>query len=151
MSDKYFRSIINYRLGRISRLLTCCYSTDNTFMISSNCIMGGVRGVHAFATIVHADYIGKIFTFRQCTTIGNKYDGRNDLLPRIGDNVTLGANVLIIGDVKIGNNVIVGAGSVVVKDIPDNVIVVGNPAKVIKTISQADIQCDSINTIIKNI
>ena len=37
----------------------------------------------------------------------------------------------MIGDVKIGNNVIIGAGAVVVKDIPDNAIVVGVPAKVI--------------------
>ena len=53
--------------------------------------------------------------------------------PTIGNNVTLGANVVIIGPVSIGNNVIVGAGSVVVKDIPDDVIVAGNPAKIIKT------------------
>ena len=46
--------------------------------------------------------------------------------------MTLGANVIIIGNVKVGNNVTIGAGSVVVKDIPDNAIAVGNPAKVIK-------------------
>ena len=72
------------------------------------------------------------FSFRQNTTIGNKKDGRNDLLPVIGNNVTLGANVVIIGDVRIGDNVIVGAGSVVVKDIPANSVVAGNPAKIIK-------------------
>ena len=46
--------------------------------------------------------------------------------------MVLGANVNIIGDVKIGDNVIIGAGSVVVKDIPSNCIAAGNPAKVIK-------------------
>ena len=61
-------------------------------------------------------------------------DGNNDTRPIIGDNVTLGVNVTIIGDVTIGNNVIIGAGSVVVKDIPDNSIAVGNPCHVIKTI-----------------
>lgn len=50
----------------------------------------------------------------------------------IGDNVTLGGNVTIIGPVHIGNNVIVGAGSVVVKDVPDNCIVAGNPARIIR-------------------
>lgn len=40
----------------------------------------------------------------------------------------------MVGDITIGSNVIIGAGSVVTKDIPDNVVVVGNPAKVIKTI-----------------
>ena len=46
--------------------------------------------------------------------------------------MSLGANVTIIGPVHIGNNVIIGAGSVVVKDISDNSVAVGNPAKVIK-------------------
>lgn len=55
-----------------------------------------------------------------------------DKRPIIGDNVSLGCNVTIIGGVHIGNNVTVGAGSVVVKDIPDNCIVAGNPAKVIR-------------------
>lgn len=54
--------------------------------------------------------------------------------PIIGDNVTLGVNVTIIGGVTIGNNVVIGAGSVVVKDIPDNCVAVGNPCRVIKTL-----------------
>ena len=45
--------------------------------------------------------------------------------------MTLGCHVAIIGDVSIGNNVTVGAGSVVVQDVPDNAVVVGNPAKII--------------------
>ena len=65
-----------------------------------------------------------------CTTIGEK----NGKSPKIGDNVTLGANVIIIGDVKVGNNVVIGAGSVVVKDIPDNCVAVGNPCRPIKSI-----------------
>ena len=41
---------------------------------------------------------------------------------------------MIIGAVHVGNNVVVGAGSVVVKDIPDNCVVAGNPAKIIRSI-----------------
>ena len=52
-------------------------------------------------------------------------------MPVIGDNVTVGANVVIIGNVTIGNNVVIGAGSVVVKDVPSNVVVAGNPVRVI--------------------
>ena len=52
----------------------------------------------------------------------------------IGDNVSLGANVIIIGPVHVGNNVTIGAGSVVVKDIPGNCVAVGNPCKPIKFI-----------------
>ncbi len=46
----------------------------------------------------------------------------------------IGAGVHVMPGVTIGNNVVIGGGSVVVKDIPDNVVAVGNPAKVIKTL-----------------
>lgn len=50
----------------------------------------------------------------------------------IGNNVSIGCNVCIIGSIRIGNNVKIGAGSVVIKDVPDNCVIAGNPAKVIK-------------------
>lgn len=49
----------------------------------------------------------------------------------IGSNVFIGASSIILPGVKIGNRVIIGAGSVVTKDIPDNSVAVGNPARVI--------------------
>ncbi|WP_275077867.1 DapH/DapD/GlmU-related protein [Ligilactobacillus ruminis] len=52
----------------------------------------------------------------------------------IEDGVWLGGNVTVWGGVTIGKNSIIGAGSVVTADIPENVIAVGNPAKVIKKI-----------------
>lgn len=53
----------------------------------------------------------------------------------IGNNVWIGENVVILPGVTIGNGVIVGAGSVVTKNIPDNCMVVGNPARVLKKYS----------------
>lgn len=50
----------------------------------------------------------------------------------IGDNVFIGANSVIMPGVKISDNSIVGAGSVVTKDVPSNVVVAGNPARIIK-------------------
>lgn len=52
----------------------------------------------------------------------------------IGDNVWLGGNVTVIPGVTIGNNSVIGAGSVVSKDIPANVVAVGNPCKVIRNL-----------------
>jgi acetyltransferase-like isoleucine patch superfamily enzyme len=49
------------------------------------------------------------------------------------NNVFIGSNTIILPNVKIGNNVIIGAGSVITKDIPDNSVVAGNPAKVIES------------------
>lgn len=56
----------------------------------------------------------------------------------IGDNCWLGGNTIVCPGVKIGNNVVIGAGSVVTKDIPDWSIAVGNPCRVIRTITEED-------------
>lgn len=53
----------------------------------------------------------------------------------IGDNVWIGGSVTILPGVTIGNNVTIGAGSVVTRDIPDDVVAVGNPCKVIRRLS----------------
>ncbi len=52
----------------------------------------------------------------------------------IGDNVWIGGSATIIPGVTIGNNVVIAAGAVVTKDVPDNVVVAGNPARIIKKI-----------------
>ena len=54
----------------------------------------------------------------------------------IGDNVWIGGSVTILPGVNIGNNVTIGAGSVVTRDIPDNVVAVGNPCRVIRQIRE---------------
>lgn len=51
----------------------------------------------------------------------------------VGDNVYFGNSAIVLPGVKIGNNVVIGAGAVVTKDIPDNSVAVGVPARVIKT------------------
>lgn len=56
----------------------------------------------------------------------------------IGNKVWLGANVTVNQGVTIGENTIIGSGSVVTKDIPANVIAVGNPCRILRTITEAD-------------
>lgn len=51
---------------------------------------------------------------------------------RVGELTHIGAGAVVIPNITIGNNCIVGAGSVVIRDLPDNVVAVGNPAKIIK-------------------
>lgn len=57
---------------------------------------------------------------------------------RLGKNVWLGGNVTVLPGVSIGDNSIIGAGAVVTKDIPDNVIAVGSPAKILRKITDQD-------------
>ena len=57
---------------------------------------------------------------------------------RIGNRVWLGADVKIVQNVTIGDNSIIGAGSVITKDIPPNVLAVGNPCRVIRKITAKD-------------
>lgn len=56
----------------------------------------------------------------------------------VGDNVWIGASVTVLPGVTIGSNTVIGAGSVVNRDIPDGVIAVGNPCRVIRNITEED-------------
>ena len=57
---------------------------------------------------------------------------------RIGTNVWIGSNVVILPGVTIGDNSVIGAGAVVTKDVPSNVVVVGNPSKILREITKED-------------
>lgn len=56
----------------------------------------------------------------------------------IGRNCWIGAGVVIVPGVSIGDNVVIGAGSVVTKDLPDNVVAVGNPCRVLRKVNEHD-------------
>lgn len=79
--------------------------------------------------------IGENCVLRNGVTIGHKKltDGTLSRCPQIGNNVDIGPNVCIIGDIVIGDNVTIGAGAVVVKSIPENSVAVGNPARVLNS------------------
>lgn len=72
--------------------------------------------------------IGKNFTVFNNVTIGQNH-GR---YPVIGDNVVIYPGSVIIGDIHIGSNVVIGANSLVNRDIEDNMVAAGNPARSIK-------------------
>lgn len=57
---------------------------------------------------------------------------------RIGKNCWIGAGAVIVPGITIGDNVVVGAGSIVTKDLPSNVVAVGNPCRVLREISEHD-------------
>lgn len=57
---------------------------------------------------------------------------------RIGKNCWLGAGVIVVPGVTIGDNVVIGAGSVVTKDLPSNVVAVGNPCRILREVDERD-------------
>lgn len=89
--------------------------------------IGGGCCIKHFGLLIinHKCTIGQNFTVVPGTIIG-KSKGK---VPKIGDNVHVGANVSIIGGVTIGDNAGIGAGSVVVHSVDSNTVVAGNPAK----------------------
>ncbi|MGL5329533.1 MAG: sugar O-acetyltransferase [Peptostreptococcaceae bacterium] len=69
-----------------------------------------------------------------------KKQAQYNLPIHIGNNVWIGAGAVVLGGVKIGDNSVIGAGSIVTKDIPANVVAVGNPCKVIREINENDMK-----------
>jgi serine O-acetyltransferase len=99
-------------------------------------IQGGLVLVHGQGVIInHRVRIGKnaVFFSHNSVAIGPRFDldPINDLVV-IGDNMTIGAGARILGNISIGDNCRIGMNSVVTKSIPDNAVVAGVPATIIK-------------------
>ncbi len=101
--------------------------------ISPNSVGPGFHIVHrGFRHILSGTKIGKNCELLPMVLIGKKKPDINDWQIIIGDNCYISTGVTILGPLTIGNNVIIAAGAVVTKSIPDNCIVAGIPAKIIK-------------------
>lgn len=79
---------------------------------------------------------GGAWVLRDCSSIENKENLTLFGRVEIGNNVHIGTNAMVMPNVKIGSNVIIGSGAIVTKDIPDNSVAVGVPARVIETVSE---------------
>lgn len=87
---------------------------------------------HACGIIVHTEaQIGKNCSLAQQVTVGFGGRGPKAGTPRIGDGVYFGAGAKVFGNITVGHNVAIGANAVVNKDLPDNAVAVGVPAKVV--------------------
>lgn len=85
----------------------------------------------AIGVVVHGKAaIGSNCTIGTNVTIGGK--SKNSGVPTIGNNVYISTGAKVLGNVKIGDNSLIGANAVVVKDVPNNCIVAGIPAEVIR-------------------
>lgn len=115
-------------MGGVTRI----YQTHTSVFISPNADIGeGFSIGHCLSIMIASCKMGRNCTVMQQVTIGSSRGGNRPGNPIIGNNVYIACGAKIIGNVKIGNNVIIGANAVVTKDIPDNAIVGGVPAKIL--------------------
>jgi serine O-acetyltransferase len=109
---------------------------------------GTVFGYGGLGVVVHGDtVIGRGCSIGQNVTIGGgrggpSADGRS--LPKLGDNVIVGAGAVILGAVEIGDDAIVGANAVVVTDIPPAMVFGGVPARPLRPRRENDIDAASV-------
>ena len=117
--------IIYFPIKRFMEILTSVEMSEYAVIDGGFCI------AHTGNVVIgHHTTIGKNTSMHQGVTIGGAGSG-NRKFPVIGDRVYFGAGCKIIGPIKIGNDVVIGANAVVTKDVPDNAVVVGIPAKVL--------------------
>ncbi len=92
-----------------------------------------LRMSHPFGIVVNSGVLlGCNVTIFQHVTIGSKRLGRKAGVPKIGNDVVIFPNAVIIGSVSIGGGAVIAPGAVVINDVQAGAIVAGNPAKIIK-------------------
>lgn len=78
--------------------------------------------------------IGYDCSFLHGVTLGSTgKEGNKDRHPKLGNNVLIGCNATVLGNISIGNNCKIGSNSLVIKSLPDGVTAVGNPARIISS------------------
>ncbi len=92
--------------------------------IGNNVFLGPRVGIYTAAYPIDADVRNKGYAYGKPVSIGN--------------NVWIGANSVINPGVTIGDNVVIGSGTIVTKNIPDNVVVAGNPCRILRPITDED-------------
>jgi serine O-acetyltransferase len=131
-----FRTLYYYRLTQGNRLgailcvfLRPVFPGQTSLYLACPKIGPGLFLQHAFSTVVAAASIGSNCWINQQVTIGFSDSTAG---PVLGDNVVVSAGAKVIGPIHVGNNVTIGANAVVVKDVPDDCVVVGVPAYIVR-------------------
>ncbi len=113
------------------------YAQENLY-INYDCVILDCNRVYLGNNVFLAPKV-QIYTASHPLDPDTRKSGLEIAMPiTIGDDVWIGGGAIICPGVNIGNNTVIGAGSVVTKDIPANVVAVGNPCKVLRSIESAD-------------
>ena len=127
----------------IEPALTCSYGfhmfVGDDFFANSNCVFMDDAKI-TFGDHVFIGPNCQFYTAHHPLHWKNRNSKLEKAMPiTVGDNVWFGGSCVVLPGVTIGNNVVIGAGSVVTRDIPDDVIAVGNPARILRQITDADL------------
>ncbi len=153
--------ITNSKIGHGVEILDYCVVTDSE--IANDCTVGPFAHLRGNAKMEEKAKVGNFvelkktilgrgskanhLTYLGDATIGEKtnigagtitcnYDGKNKHATKIGNNVKIGSDTMLIAPIEIGDGAVTGAGSVVTKNVEENKLVVGAPARVIKTLGE---------------
>ncbi len=154
--------IVNSTIGNGVEIRDNCFITDST--VSDKCTVGPMAHLRGHAVMMEGSKVGNFvelkktklgkgskashLTYLGDATIGENtnigagtitcnYDGKNKHETHIGDNVKIGSDTMLVAPITVGDGAATGAGSVVTKDIESNNLVVGAPARVIKTVQRS--------------
>lgn len=122
------------------RLLYVHYKAKYLTDIPSSVKIGkGFRIEHLGGIVINPEVIiGDNFTLLNGVLIGSQMRGENKGTPTIGNDVWIGTNAIVVGKIKIGNNVLIAPGAYVNFDVPDDSIVIGNPARIIHNVKATE-------------
>ena len=147
VSEAGLSAVFLHRLGRIcylngalGRQVAKLILRLNIFL--NGCSIGapaqigeGLYLPHPIGIVIGGGIIGRNVTIHQNVTLGLRHPWggipEKSIRPTIGDNATILAGAVVLGDVKIGKRAVIGANAVVLQDVPDDCIAVGVPARIL--------------------
>lgn len=133
----YRRLYENNKKNLIAKYKLYKYSRKYGIEVASSAKLGkGLYLGHPYNITVGGNVvIGDNVNLHKGCTIGRENRGKREGVPTIGNGVYVGINSTIVGNIKIGNNVMIAPNSFINFDVPDNSIVIGNPAKIHNNLS----------------
>jgi serine O-acetyltransferase len=127
------RFLLRYHVGILAAVVRGLNRLMNSCWIGRNVdFEGGFVIMHPYGIVINSGVKGgRNIIVQSGVVIGVARDGDPSALPVLGNNIYVGAGAKLLGRIHIGDNVTIGANAVVIKDVPDNATVVGVPGKII--------------------
>jgi serine O-acetyltransferase len=131
---RFSRFFIKYHLGFIAAVLRGLNRIINSCWIGRNAdFENGFVIMHPYGIVINSGVKGgENIVVQSGVVIGVARYGPPVKVPKLGSNIFIGTGAKLLGGIKIGDNVKIGANAVIIKDVPDNATVVGIPGKVME-------------------